>query len=476
MGHCLDRASSAERNFHRLIVAATSALPTAARKAPEFDSKSGLQIWRVGTLRYTKAALCVLFFWLLWNDVCLMLMENVAPQLTPLLLKGNGASNKEIAFFMTTFAGGLTLWINPFVSTWSDRCRSQLGRRRPFLLFAAPPCALMLAAIPFGGEIASWARFSGAGAAVLVIGILFALYSVFNAVILAIFTYYFWDVVPEELLGRFTALTRIVATLANFLWSYFLLGLATQYMRLIFVGLAAIFAVLYLLTVWQVKEGDYPPPDPHKRGGFLASIRAYFIECFSESYFLWIYAASAIYQLNNVTNVFQIFYLKNDLGLSLDTIGKMRAWPLLVVMVFGYPIGVLVDKCNALRVVAPSLALVGLVNVLGFFFLRGPWSLFIITTLLQITLFCFSVSANALTVEIFPREKLGQFCSANATSCGVATMAAAVPVGMLFDWLNNYRYIFLWSAAFQMLAALTYLKVYFNWKKRKGLAPVPHAS
>jgi hypothetical protein len=55
-------------------------------------------------------------------------------------------------------------------------------------------------------------------------------------------------------------------------------------------------------------------------------------------------------------------------------------------------------------------------------------------------------------------------------------MAAAVPVGMLFDWLNNYRYIFLWSAAFQMLAALTYLKVYFNWKKRKGLAPVPHAS
>ena len=35
------------------------------------------KIFSVGTLRYTKAAIFILFFYLLWNDLILMLMEQV---------------------------------------------------------------------------------------------------------------------------------------------------------------------------------------------------------------------------------------------------------------------------------------------------------------------------------------------------------------------------------------------------------------
>ena len=49
------------------------------------DPKTKQRIWTAGTLRYTKGGLIILFFWLVWNDFFLMLMEAVKPALTGLL-------------------------------------------------------------------------------------------------------------------------------------------------------------------------------------------------------------------------------------------------------------------------------------------------------------------------------------------------------------------------------------------------------
>ncbi|MCL5770355.1 MAG: hypothetical protein M1588_03465 [Planctomycetes bacterium] len=75
------------------------------------------KIFTVGTLRYTKAAIFVLFFFLMWNDLILMLMEQVQG-LLPVIMKNNGLSNTEMSV-MGTVLGPLTMWINPVVSTGS---------------------------------------------------------------------------------------------------------------------------------------------------------------------------------------------------------------------------------------------------------------------------------------------------------------------------------------------------------------------
>ena len=80
-----------------------------------------------------------------------------------------------------------------------------------------------------------------------------------------------------------------------------------------------------------------------------------------------------------------------------------------------------------------------------------------------------------MTVEVFPREKLGQFCSANFLMNSFFCFFIAIGVGTFFDWIKNYRYVFLWSAVFQIIAAGCYLKVYFNWRRLKGQPPLPHA-
>ena len=153
-----------------------------------------------GTLRYTKAALVMLFFYLLWNDMILMLMEAVPGNLVPLLQKHFGASNLEISFY-GSLTQACTFWLNPVVSTWSDRHRGRFGRRRPFLLAAALPCAIFLMLIPFAPQmfhaIQAWpwaARFFARGSingVVLFIGLCVLGFQVFNSVILAVFNYFF---------------------------------------------------------------------------------------------------------------------------------------------------------------------------------------------------------------------------------------------------------------------------------------------
>lgn len=428
------------------------------------------KMWSAGTLRYTKGGILMLFFWLAWNDFCFMLMEQV-PSLTPILMKDHGASNKEIAFYMSTLCGVFTLWINPFISTWSDRHRSPFGRRRPFLFFAAPFCALFLAAIPFAPRLAPILGIGGSSAVIMLIGIAFICFAIFNSVMQSLFSYYFYDVVPVSLLGRFGSVTKIVTTLATFLWNYWFFGLAAKHMEAVYVGIAGFFLVIYMATLWRVKEGEYPPPDERKRSWF-GPIRAYFVECYSQPYYRWIFAASVIYQIGNMSNMYQVFYFRDTLGMSLDTIGKMRSWPSLLIVLLAYPAGALVDRRNPMRVIPPALFVWAGINVGCFFFLRGPISLLICLGLITLIVFVFQVGMGILPVKVFPREKLGQFCSANSVSSAVVGFIIAVPLGMLFDHLKDYRYVFIWSATFEVLAGFMYIKVYRNWKRVGEQAPL----
>src|SRR6202034_3013418 len=103
-------------------------------------------VYRVGTLSYTRQGLYVLFFWLMWNDFSITLLEQVG-SLVGFLYKDLEASDFEMASF-GSISGLISMWINPWFSTWSDRTRTKYGRRRPFVLFATPFFALFMVLIP----------------------------------------------------------------------------------------------------------------------------------------------------------------------------------------------------------------------------------------------------------------------------------------------------------------------------------------
>ncbi|HEY8966631.1 MAG TPA: MFS transporter, partial [Candidatus Methylacidiphilales bacterium] len=145
----------------------------------------------------------VLFFWLMWNDFSILLIEQLT-SLTGILFKDHGASNVQIAFF-GSLSGLVSMWLNPWFSTWSDRLRTPYGRRRPFLLVATPLFALSLMTIPFmpdfyhgiarHGCVAAVMAHVPIDGAVLFIGIACFVSGFFNAIVLALFSYLYWDVV-----------------------------------------------------------------------------------------------------------------------------------------------------------------------------------------------------------------------------------------------------------------------------------------
>jgi len=401
-------------------------------------------------------------------------MEAVKPALTGILMKDHGATNAQIALYMGTLSGLLTMWINPVVSTWSDRTRTRIGRRRPFLFVATPFAALFLAAIPWAPEIWSWLMSFPAVAALGItqtqgiiagIGVLAFCFSVFNAVIMAVFTYFFWDVVPMELLGRFNAIGRIVTMIKTFVWNYWIFGLAEKYMHWIYGGLAIAFLVIYLTSLVMVKEGEYPPPEPRKKGSFIAPIRAYFTECYGEARYVWIYAAVTVNMIAQIPGLYKLFYTRDVLHLNLDTIGKMAAWPSIIMVVLAYPLGALIDRCRPVRLLIPTMFVNTGLSLLCYFFLRDKWTLLYANIASAVIGFFWGNCFSVLNVRAFPREKLGQFSSANAVTHQVITMLLAWPVGMLFDYLNDYRYAYLWSAIFQVLSGFIFIKVYFNFKR-----------
>jgi len=88
-------------------------------------------------------------------------------------------------------------------------------------------------------------------------------------------------------------------------------------------------------------------------------------------------------------------------------------------------------------------------------------------SLVGINSFCFGVALGAVTVQLFPREKLGQFCSAQAFFYQTILMVLSpLVVAPFFDWLKFNRGAYIWSAFFYFVAALITVKVYWNWKRK----------
>ncbi|MBE2205602.1 MAG: MFS transporter [Chthoniobacterales bacterium] len=443
--------------------------------------KGPQETFSVGTLTYDKRGLWLVFFWLMWNDFSITLLEQVT-SLNAILMRDRGASYTLMASF-ATIGGLLGMGINPIFSTWSDRCRTRFGRRRPFLLVAAPLFAVSLSGIAFMPDFYHFLTgFESAAAMlslipingeVLFIGLAATVNGLFNAVVLAIFTYYYWDVVPEVVLGRFNSLAKIVTVAAGMVWSFWVIGYAEHHTKIVYIGVSAFCLTIYMVSVWRVREGQYPPPEPRKTSNPLEPITDYFRDCFTEPYYLWIFFGTLLFQLGNLGGNFQFFYLRYDLGMDLATTGWINGVGLLATTLFGlflgYTTGSWIDRLKPVRVLPATFFVWAGLSLISFFYIRDKESAAVMAVLININMFAFGIALGAVTVELFPRSKIGQFCSAQAFFYQTLIMILnPLVISPFFDWLKFNRGGYLWSAAFQFLAGLVGIKIYYNWKQMRN--------
>ncbi|HCE44031.1 MAG TPA: hypothetical protein DET40_10825 [Lentisphaeria bacterium] len=452
----------------------------------------GGHVYHCGTLTYTKVGLAMLFGWLLWGDFCFTLMETVVPSILPLKLKGLGAPNWLMGVILTAAPGVLNMTICPWVSFKSDRYRSKWGRRIPFIILTMPFLCAFLALLGWSDDICkllqSWSpamrEHAPATITIGLISLFLIMFKFFDMFVNSVFWYLFNDVVPAQFLGRFMGTFRIVGIGAGALYNWFIFKYANSHMREIFTGVSILYFIGFGMMCLLVKEGDYPPvegeADKDNKG--WGGLKTFFRESFSHKFYWLKFLSTSFAAISGSIAVFSIFF-SQEMGLTLDQIGKTVAISSVVVMVAIIFMATFVDRWHPLRLTAYSavFGVIGSIVAGVWLFVTLPGEYFFWVGLggaLAGTLLSALVTTAGLPCEmrIFPQSRFGQFCSAQAMLRSTCTTISGVLAGLFIDmtkWFCHgsdfgYRFMFIWVSIFGAISAAFLVLVYVEWLRLGG--------
>jgi len=472
---------------------------SAALHAPERDprtDKNNPDHYKVGTLTYTKIGLLTVSLLLLGGDFCFTLMEAVVPSILPLKFNALGAPNWALGLIVTTIPNLMNMVINPVISFRSDRFRSKWGRRIPFLAGSMPFLVLFLVLLGCSEQISRWVRTAllGGGSSemtvmLVVIGTFMVCFQFFNLFVTSVYYYLFNDVVPQAFLARFMALFKMVSIGAWSFYNFFVLKYANTHMTEIFLAAGLLYLVAFSVMCWKVKEGEYPPAPSNvgDQTGILADMRTYARECFTHRFYWLFFLANAFSAMGwGVTGTYEVLIAIKVVGMDLTLFGEVAGICGIVSIVLLYPAGMIADRFHPLRVFIAgwSLTLFFTPIMIAFLFFRHLFStpdairiwiaLLVIAGPLRLLA---AASEMPMFMRLLPKERYGQFCSANSMIRSIMFTIGGIACGAFLDLSKSfggnpddcYRFVPVWNFVFLLFTVGSLLLLHREWKRLGGL-------
>jgi len=440
---------------------------------------SARKTWHVGTLTYSTGGLAVLFSWLLWGDFAWMLKERSAQPVVQVMLGKFGASDLLTGLFLLSLPAAITVVLVPIMSYRSDRHRGPRGRRIPYLLATTPVAAIAMGGIALSPIIGEWVHTQMGWAPeslnlviIVLMGLSWTVFEFGTVVANTIFISLLNDVVPREWLGRFFGLFRAVSLATGILFNRYLFGHVDSYYTQILLGIALVYGVGFMVMCLRVKEGEYPPPEegaPAQVPGFVAAVRTYARECFTNRYYILVFAALALAPLAfTPVNLFSIFAAES-FGLPRQSYGNVIALTYVCSLVLAYPLGWMADTFHALRMAIGAVAAYAVTMLVGWFYVKEANSFAALLLIHGVISGCYFTGAAALGQMLFPKLKFAQFASAAALLLSLCNIGFGAAMGRVLDWLGrDYRYTFAAGALLALVALAINIVVYTHFKKLGG--------
>jgi maltose/moltooligosaccharide transporter len=451
-------------------------------------NKAKQHIYKAGTLTYTKSSLAILFILLMWGDFCYSMESLVEPSVLPFMFEKLKSSNTLMSIMVTTIPAFINFLLNPIISTASDRYRSRWGRRIPFMAFSIPFISLTLVATGYAPQIGDFlqktfnipARFP---VSLIFLCTIIVLYRLFYMLVSTTFYYLFNDVVPPEVLGRFTTGFRVFGVLASSTFGWFGYKYIKTNPEYVCNAAALIYIIGFGIMCFKIKEGDYPPPsDSLRTSNPFKMIKVYLRECYCRPIYIYNFLACSFIGLYYSASSFGNLMLVDSMHVKLDSVGKVMAvtsWVSLLIIV---PVGYLMDKYHPIRIWMISIAAVIILfpGLLFWTFTQKTGNFIPLYICIQLmNAIPFGISATALwplRMRLYPREQYGQFGSATAMLGALFTMGAGIVIGAFLDLMKKmyngdpfyYRYSMLISPIACIISLLLMLKVYRLWKDEGG--------
>ncbi len=323
-------------------------------KDDKWYDENGTRVWRAGTLVYYKRDLIKIFFWLYIGQFTFWMQIVAIPVLFPLLFAKKGFSVAEIGTLWSIMPlGGLIIF--PILGVMSDHTRTRFGRRRPYDLFTTPFWFVGLLLLPFAQSY--WQAF---GAMVLV-GFAAAGSSVLDA--------FYNDVVPPQLMGRFVGGMRFLGAAGALIFQLYTLSLFDAHPVTVFLTIATVGFIGEMLMLFNVKEGEYPPP-PAKES-VLKVVGGFLKEGFANRYiiFLWLTMGVTAFGGPVMGTYFNLYFTDTNTGLGLSTakLGQLLGMGTAIGLLLILPAGWFVDRYGPKRLWGISCFSVGVVQIMMFF-------------------------------------------------------------------------------------------------------------
>ena len=258
-----------------------------------------------------------------------------------------------IAFFMT-LDNIAALVIQPLAGVWSDKTRTSIGRRMPFILFGAPISAFAFAALPVAPILPLF---------VVCTTTLLASMALWRTPVMALVA----DVTPSPLRSQASGVISVMGGLGGMI-AYFGGGRLAKINPAYPFWLGAAVVVMAALALFiGVKEPRQPAVEEASETtpGIVASIRE-LIErpdrstlCLVGALFLLTVGYSAV-------EGFFSLYATNHLGLSVGDSALLLGQCLLVFVFFSVPSGLLAGKFSRRAIVMAGLLLMSAVLIAVF--------------------------------------------------------------------------------------------------------------
>ncbi len=442
--------------------------------------------YSLGSLRYNLPQLLLVGTCMLLSTQALALLANhLVPSLSPLLLDRCGASSTDIALVVGTLPYIMNFILNPIISTTSDKTRSRYGRRIPYLILSAPVMALLLIAISWSPELANllhkwFPSQSVTTMQIYCLGTLIVLFQIAYMFPGTIVYYLIADVIPRECIGTYMAISSFCGTGLTFLFNYFVLKLAVDHTKLMFCIIGGLYLLVYILQFFFVKEGQYPPvadkisPEGNHVSRFSKHVVLFFKQCFRHKIFVFMFISVGLNQASTICrSMFNILFATKEIQMTAAQYGQVIAFGALGSALVVLPMGKIMDKTHPMFVYLIGGIIVIITNIFGYFFVHSVKSFYVVGIAMSVVYTIQNLAWTPLGIALLPKDKYGQFCSAQ----GMVISTIMVVASLLGGWLIGkfgYRVIFVWDFCVTAIATLTLLVVVVEWVRfggRKGYKP-----
>jgi Na+/melibiose symporter-like transporter len=378
-----------------------------------------------------------LVFTMMNNALPLFLLAYTMPLGLPALLNPGGPVPATVVALLTnerSLFGGL---IQPFVGHLSDRTRSRIGKRGPFLLVGGLGTALCIALLALQPPF--WVMV----AAVTLAGVsLFVALGPYSALLA--------DITPYTQRGRIGSLIAIAGVVGALTFSLLSIGLWGSARGWVFLITAVlVFVSLAVVALW-VREPEHNA-SAHQEHLSIRSLP----KVLAQEKPLAIYVLSmAIYWLGaGAASPFITRFGVKELGIPEETSFVLLLMVVIATSAGAVLFGWLGDKFGRKRVLQPALILFAIAALLGS---QVHDLSAAIPVMLLVGLGNAAPTALHLPLlaDLVPHNRAGVFMGYANMVWSVAQPVGALAAGLLVDATQSYRSIFIMAAACMVVASL----------------------